>query len=165
MKESDLQKLNTAVEYLLRQESFSTTVKRLKGELAGSKETFVWSTIELDSIPCELPVDIKSCWIFHLRKDIPSGSHYHPNSVQHMVVVTGRGKSIVDGTRRTMVPFASSEHSLTDKWYVIGQDVPHEFVPEREDMTVVSFHTCDASELEEIACESDGKRLYEGHDA
>jgi mannose-6-phosphate isomerase-like protein (cupin superfamily) len=165
MKESDLQKLNTAVEYLLRQESFSTTVERLKGELAGSKETFVWSTVELDSIPCELPVDIKSCWIFHLRKDIPSGSHYHPNSVQHMVVVTGRGKSIVDGTRRTIVPFSSSEHSLTDKWYVIGQNVPHEFVPEREDMTVVSFHTCDASELEEIACESGGKRLYEGHDA
>ncbi len=165
MKESDLQKLNTAVEYLLRQESFSTTVERLKGELAGSKETFVWSTVELDSIPCELPADIKSCWIFHLRKDIPSGSHYHPNSVQHMVVVSGRGKSIVDGTRRTMVPFASSEHSLTDKWYVIGQDVPHEVVPEREDMTVVSFHTCDASELEEIACESGGKRLYEGHDA
>jgi mannose-6-phosphate isomerase-like protein (cupin superfamily) len=165
MKESDLQKLNTAVEYLLSQESFSTIVERLKGELAGSKETFVWSTVELDSIPCELPAYIKSCWIFHLRKDIPSGSHYHPNSVQHMIVVAGRGKSIVDGTCRTMVPFASSEHSLTDKWYVIGQDVPHEFVPEREDMTVVSFHTCDASELEEIACESGGKRLYEGHDA
>ena len=164
MKESDLQKLNTAVEYLLRQEFFSATVERLKEELAESKETFVWSTVELDSIPCELVAGIKSCWIFHLRKDIPSGSHYHPNSVQHMVVVTGQGTSIVDGTRRTMVSFESSEHSLTDKWYVIGQNLPHEFVPEREDMTVVSFHTCDASELEEIACEGGEKRLYEGHD-
>ena len=64
-----------------------------------------------------------------------------------------------------MVSFASSEHSLTDKWYVIDQDMPHEFIPEREDMTVVSFHTCDESKLEEVDCESGGKRLYEDHDA
>ena len=82
-----------------------------------------------------------------------------------MVVFSGHGTSIVGSTRRKMVPFTSSEHLLTDKWYVIGKDVPHEFVPEREDMTVVSFHTCEASELEEIACESGGKRFYEGHDA
>jgi hypothetical protein len=50
MKESDLQKLNTAVEYLLRQESFSTTVERLKGELAGSDICLVDSRVGLDPL-------------------------------------------------------------------------------------------------------------------
>jgi hypothetical protein len=165
MNEADLQKLDKAVAHLLRQESFPTTIERLKIELAESKEAFVWSTVALDAIPCELPAGIKSCWIFHLRKDVPSGCYLHPNSVQHMVMVTGQGLSIVGGMRRTMASFASSEKSLADKWYVIEQGVPHEFIPERVDMTVVSFHTCEASELEEIACETGGKRLYEGPDA
>jgi len=165
MYEADLQKLDTAVACLLRQESFATTIGRLKSALAESKEAFVWSTVPLDAIRCGLPAGIKSCWIFHLRKDVPSGCHFHPNSVQHMVMVAGQGLSIVDGTRRPMVSFASSENSLTDKWYVIGQGVPHEFIPEGVDMTVVSFHTCEASALEEIACATGGKRLYEGQDA
>ena len=29
-------------------------------------------------------------------------------------------------------------------------------------MVVVSFHTCEASELEEVGCETGEKRLYEG---
>jgi len=165
MNETELQKLDTAVAYLLRQEFFATTLERLKRELAASKETFVWSTVALDAIRCELPAGIKSCWIFHLRKDVPSGCHFHPNSVQHMVMVAGQGLSIVGGTRRTMVPFAAPENSLADKWYVIGKDVPHEFIPEQVDMTVVSFHTCEASALEEIACATGGKRLYEGPEA
>ncbi|NER83671.1 MAG: cupin domain-containing protein [Leptolyngbya sp. SIO1D8] len=162
MNESDLQKLNTAVEYLLGQATFSTTVERLNKELAASKETFVWSTVELDSMPCELPPDIKSCWIFYLRQGVSSGCHYHPNSIQHMIVISGQGTSIVGGERKTMPSFASLSNSPTDKWYVIEQNVPHEFIPEKENMTVISFHTCNESELEEIACQTGGKRLYEG---
>jgi mannose-6-phosphate isomerase-like protein (cupin superfamily) len=162
MDERDLQKLSTAVEFLLAQEAFSNTVERLEGELARSEETFVWSTVDLDSIPCELPAGIRSCWVFHLRRDVPSGAHYHPNSVQHMVVIRGQGTSDIGGTSRTIVPFASPSSSITERWYVIGQNVSHEFTPEGADMTVVSFHTCDASELEEIACETGGARLYEG---
>ena len=44
----------------------------------------------------------------------------------------------------------------------IGEGVPHEFFPEGEDMVVVSFHTCAAHELEEVACETGESRLYEG---
>ena len=162
---TDVQKLSSAVEYLLDQQSFSNTVERLKGELAESAETFVWATVELDSIPRELPAGIRSCWIFHLRKDVPSGAHYHPNSVQHMVLVSGQGTSNVGGIRRAMNPFTSPDHSHADKWLIIGEGIPHEFTPKREDMTVVSFHTCDASELEEIECETGGTRLYEGPDS
>ena len=159
--ETDLQKLSWAIDYLLTQESFSITVERLKDELAQSTETFVWATVDLDSIPCELPDGIKSGWIFQLRRDVPSGAHYHPNSIQHVVLVSGQGASNVAGERKPMVPFASPTASLTDKWLVIDQCVAPEFMPEREDMTVVSFHTIDPDELEEVECETGDTRRYE----
>ena len=165
MNEIDLHKLSSVVDYLLNQEDFSRTVERLKGELDQSTETFVWETIDLDTIPHELPAGIKSGWIFHLRRDVPSGSHYHPNSVQHMVLVGGQGTSNVGGERRPIIHFTSPESSFTEKWIIIDKGVPHEFTPEREDMTVISFHTCAASELEEIESETGGSRLYEGSDA
>jgi hypothetical protein len=61
-----------------------------------------------------------------------------------------------------MIQFAKPQASLAEVWYVIGEGVPHEFFPEQEEMIVVSFHTCEANELEEVACETGGKRLYEG---
>src|SRR5262249_11165107 len=102
-----------------------------------------------------------SCWIFLLKRDVPSGSHYHPNSVQHMVAVNGRGRSKVGGAERPLIPFGSDRHSIQEKWHIIGQGVPHEFFPESEDMAVVSFHTCAAAELEEIASGSGARRIYE----
>lgn len=66
MNSSDLERLHRAVESLLRQESFSRAVERLRLELSGSQEPFVWSTINLDTISVSLPARIKSCWIFLL---------------------------------------------------------------------------------------------------
>jgi hypothetical protein len=157
----ELEKLHTAVEWLLRQELFSRAIGRLKVELGASQEPFVWATVALDTIRVALPAPIKSCWIFLLKRDVPSGSHYHPNSIQHMVALNGRGRSNVGGAERTMIPFGSANHSIEAKWHVISEGVPHEFFPEREDMAVVSFHTCAAGELEEIATESGARRIYE----
>jgi hypothetical protein len=159
---SDLRRLNTAVEYLASQPSFAGKVERLKAELALTKEPFVWTTVALDSIPCELPQIIKSRWIFHLKKGVPSGCHYHPNSTQHMVSVNGWGTSKVGAKRRRIIPLRAPDHSLAEKWYVIPRNEPHEFMPEHEDMTVVSFHTCAETELEEVACGSGEVRVYEG---
>jgi hypothetical protein len=161
---SDLKKLHAAVDALLRQESFSRDVERLRLELSGSPEPFVWSTVDLGGLGVALPASIKSGWIFLLRSDAPSGCHYHPNSVQHMVALNGRGRSKVGGVERPMIPFGRAGHSIEEKWYVIGEGVPHEFFPEGEDMTVVSFHTCEAFELEEIACGSGTSRKYESSD-
>jgi hypothetical protein len=158
---SDLEKLHAAVESLLRKESFSRTVERLRLELSGSQEPFVWSTVALDTISVALPASIKSCWIFLLKGDVPSGCHYHPNSVQHMIALNGHGRSKVGGVERRMIPLMLAGYSLKEKWHVIEEGVPHEFFPEGEDMTVVSFHTCEAAELEEIACDSGTSRIYE----
>lgn len=157
-----LEKLNDAVKHLSNQLTFLETVDRLSEEIHHSQEPFVWSVINPTSVGGELPEAIKSCWVFVLKKDVPSGCHYHPNSIQHMVMIKGQGQSKVAGRYKRMARFGSPSNSLADIWYVIGESVPHEFFPEQDDMVVVSFHTCEANELEEIACASGEKRLYEG---
>ena len=151
MNTSDLEKLNTAVEFLIGQKTVMETIKRLDQEVDHSAEPFVWSVIELDSIARPLPDTIKSCWIFVLKKNVPSGCHYHPNSIQHMVTIKGQGRQQIAG---------QAERMVLDKWIVIDKNVPHEFFPEDENMVVISFHTCGATELEEIGCDTGGKRLY-----
>ena len=157
----DLERLHAAAESLLRQESFSSAIERLRVELSGTQEPFVWCTVDLDTFRGALPPPIKSCWIFLLKRNVPSGSHYHPNSIQHMIVLNGHGRSKVGGVERAMIPFGAAGHSIEEKWHVIGEGVPHEFFPEDEDMAVVSFHTCDAAELEEISYGSGASRIYE----
>src|SRR5215510_3200954 len=93
----DLSKLNEAVEFLTRQDTFGQAVDHLRNSLSRSSEPFVWSVIDLNSIESELPEEIKSCWIFVLKQDVPSGCHYHPNSIQHMVVIKGQGTSQIGG--------------------------------------------------------------------
>ena len=160
-----LPQLNETVTELITRPSIQKVAAALKEQLQHTAEPFVWSTIDLQSVTAQLPERIRSCWMFVLKKDVPSGCHYHPNSVQNMIALNGHGRSRVGGVERPMIPFGSADHSLEEKWYVIGEGVPHEFFPEDEDMTVVSFHTCEAAELEEIACGSRAKRTYEPSDA
>ncbi|HLN98804.1 MAG TPA: cupin domain-containing protein [Pyrinomonadaceae bacterium] len=161
MNIDDLRKLNDAVKDLLKQESFRENLEQLKREVSDTSESFVWSTVDLNSINSELPGEIKSCWTFVLKKNVPSGCHYHPNSIQHMIMIEGQGESKVADIRKRMIGFGSNDHSLDETWYVIPEGVPHEFFPELTDMVVVSFHTCEARELQEIGCETGETRLYE----
>jgi mannose-6-phosphate isomerase-like protein (cupin superfamily) len=96
-----------------------------------------------------------------LKKDVPSGCHYHPNSIQHMVMIEGEGTSKVGAISREMRRFEDSNSSLDEIWYVIPEGVQHEFFPTGRDMVVVSFHTCESNELEEISCDSGATRNYE----
>ena len=50
MDVNDLRKLNDAVEYLVKQETFRETTERLREAISHSQETFVWSVIDLRSI-------------------------------------------------------------------------------------------------------------------
>ena len=154
-----LPQLNEAVEELITRPSFRQFVASLKGQLPHTSEPFVWSTIDPDSITVPLPEAIKSCWIFVLKKDVPSGCHYHPNSIQHMVMIEGEGTSRIGTASREMK--RAGEADLDDVWYVIREGVPHEFFPSGADLVVVSFHTCASDELEEISCNSGAARNYE----
>ena len=157
-----LQKLNEAVEWIVRQKTFSETVDGLKNELSRSEEPFVWSVLDLVTVSCALPERIKSVWVFVLKRDVSSGCHYHPNSVQHMVMIEGRGQSCVGNIRKEMIRFGTPDQPPEAVWHVINEGVPHEFFPEETEMVVVSFHTCEARELEEVACGSGAERLYLG---
>lgn len=156
-----LPQLNEAVQEIVTRPSFYDLVERLKDQLPNTREPFVWSTIDLGSINVELPETIKSCWIFVLKKDVPSGCHYHPNSIQHMVMIEGAGTSKVGPSSRQMRRFDEPDVSLEDAWYIIREGEPHEFFPSGADVVVVSFHTCASDDLEEINCYSGTTRNYE----
>lgn len=157
----DLDSLSRAVDSLLTQERVRQDISQLKVELQSSPEPFVWSVVDCASLAGILPQDIRSGWIFVLRKDTPSGAHHHPNSVQHMVMVEGAGRSVVAGQERRMQRFGSTGLAPRDLWYVIGRNVTHEFFPEGEDVVVISFHTCAADELVEVERGSGHVRRYE----
>jgi hypothetical protein len=112
MNVNDLEKLNIAVEFLINQKTFLERIEQLSEEINHSQEPFVWSVIALSSIDRNLPESIGSCWIFVLKKDVSSGCHYHPNSIQHMVTIKGQGMSKVAGIYKRMVQFGSSNDSL-----------------------------------------------------
>ena len=155
-----LPQLNEAVAQLISRPEINSLVDALKTQLPQTSEPFVWSTIDLQSITTSLPNSIRSGWIFVLKKDVPSGCHYHPNSIQNMVMIEGEGTSRVGEDSRHMKRFADPNSSLEDIWYVIPEGTPHEFYPAETDMVVVSFHTTAAEELEEVSCDSGATRTY-----
>ena len=156
-----LPQLNEAVAQLIAQPEIHSIVDSLKSQLPQTSEPFVWSTIDLQSITARLPDSIRSGWIFVLKKDVRSGCHYHPNSIQHMVMVEGEGTSKIGPDSRQMKLFGAPDSSLDDVWYVIPENMPHEFFPKGREMVVLSFHTCTSDELEEISCDSGAMRYYE----
>lgn len=140
--------LDDAVANLVTRADVIETIGRLKSELRASTEPFVWATIALQNV-ADVPAEIRSAWIFALRAERWSGEHYHPNSVQRMVVIEGHGRSRIGSTIGEMV--ALGDGSLGDAWVVIAPGVPHEFYPEKDDMIVMSFHTATAEELLEVS--------------
>lgn len=156
-----LPQLNEAVAQLIARPETHSLVDSLKKQLPQTSEPFVWSAIDLQSITARLPDSIRSCWIFVLKKDVASGCHYHPNSIQHMVMVEGEGSSKVGPDSREMKLFGDPDSSLDDVWYVIPEGMPHEFFPKGQDVVVLSFHTCTSDELEEISCDSGTTRNYD----
>ena len=153
-----LPQLNEAVAQLIATADFPILVDTLKNQLQNTSEPFVWSSIDIKSV---VPGNIKSCWVFVLKKDVPSGCHFHPNSIQHMVTIEGEGTSKVGDVSREMKRFGEAGSALDDVWYVIPEGVPHEFFPRESDVVVVSFHTCEPHELQEISCDSGAMREYE----
>jgi mannose-6-phosphate isomerase-like protein (cupin superfamily) len=155
-----LQLLNGAVAELVTRPAIRSVVDSLKEQVQHTSEPFVWSTIDLNSVTTPLPDEIESGWIFVLKKNVPSGCHYHPNSIQHMVMIEGAGTSKVGTVAGRMKLFEGQGSALEESWYVIPEGVPHEFFPEGKDVVVMSFHTCDSDELEEISCDSGASRNY-----
>lgn len=150
--------LSYVVEKLLNDPSIKEIINALKIELQRSREPFVWRTVNIESMHDSLPKNIRSAWIFILRRETPSSAHYHPNSVQYTTMIEGKGRAIIDGVNRELKPFDPTRD--TEALIVIGENIPHKFFPEKEDMVVISFHTCLDNELREIEVESKRQRIY-----
>jgi len=155
----DLAQLSAAVMVLASRRSFRDSIGRLKREVASSSEPFVWASVDLAPIAQSVPEHIKSAWIFVLKKETWSGAHAHPNSVQHMVVLEGRGRSRIAGVAGELHPLGSAKRPDSD-WVVIDAGIEHEFYPVDDHMVVVSFHTCESDELIEVSAHG-GVRRYE----
>ena len=156
-----LPQLNKAVAWIIAESKTRALIDSLKEELKQTSEAFVWATLDLQTMPVHLPDNIKSSWIFVLKQDTPSGCHYHPNSIQHMAMIEGQGTAKIGSLMSEMKRFETANCSSADVWHVIDKGVPHEFFPRSSDMVVMSFHTCEANELEEISCDSGVTRIYE----
>jgi len=155
-----LSQLNEAVAQLISRPEVNRLIDDLKQQLPHTSEPFVWSTIDLQFLTAPLPDTIRSGWIFVLKKDVRSGCHFHPNSIQHMVMIEGEGTSKVGADSGQMKRFGDPDSSLENIWYVIPEGTPHEFFPAAQDVVVVSFHTCTSDELEEVSCDSGATRTY-----
>lgn len=160
MKIGYLDELNSVVKILLKDYAIKLAIKNLKLKTRETSEPFIWSVIDINSHHQNLPPNIKSVWIFVLKKGASSIAHYHPNSTQHTVMIEGKGKVRIKDHMKDLKTFDSSSSTEKDIWCIIDKNVPHEFFP-TEDMVVISFHTCLPDELIEIKCESGEKRKYE----
>ena len=156
-----LRRLTAAARWLLGQPNVAQTIDRLKMSVRTCEGPFVWSVIDPHGeILQRLPTHIKSVWIFVLKKNTRSICHFHPNSIQHMLVVEGHGSSDIGGIRKALREYDPSK-AAENFWTVIDKNVPHEFFPEQTDMVVLSFHTCVAEDLIEIECGTGHQRFYE----
>jgi mannose-6-phosphate isomerase-like protein (cupin superfamily) len=141
---------------MLRRGGISETLNRLKSELRTSPEPFLCASLGLRGADDLLPPEIRSAWLFALRADMWSGLHHHPNSVQHMIVVSGQGRAKIAGIQGGLAAF-DPDASWEEQWCVINCGVPHEFFPEGDDMIVMSFHTAGPDELLEVSDSGNGR--------
>lgn len=155
-----LPELSELVVTLLAQPAVTETIERLKREVRASEEPFVWSVLDLEPVKDDVPDPIRSGWIFVLQQDRWSGPHFHPNSVQHMAVIEGQGRSKIGGVTGELAQFdpAGDQERL---WCVIGRGVTHEFCPSKTDMVVMSFHTCGGTALIEVSAATGAARHYQ----
>ena len=120
-----LKELGATVKILLGDSATKEIITNLKSQIQKSSEPFVWGTIE--TFPkYRLPSEIKSMWTFVLKRNIPSVAHYHPNSIQHTIMVEGKGKVKIGNQYKELKLF---DPLNKESWYIIGQNVPHEFFP------------------------------------
>jgi len=159
MQETDLSKLSSLVKKILKNRAVLSIIDGLKGQLLESDEQFVWATLPHQLIGEEFPTGIHSAWIFVLKPNYHTSSHYHPNSIQHTAVIEGDGRAKIGNQKIELQVF--NLHEIQPIWYVIGKSVPHEFVTRDSPVVVISFHTCQANELVEVETDSGSRRLYE----
>ena len=150
---SSLTKKALGIPYILE------TIKLLKKEILRSDESFIWKALSEQLLEETFPNEIQSGWIFVLKPDTTTPSHYHPNSVQYTTVIEGQGRIKIGEKEEEVRIFDSRRTSPI--WYIIPENVSHSVTITNRAMVIFSFHTCPTKELVEVETSSGRSRVYE----
>jgi len=117
----------------------------------GPREIEAWETVPLELYGTALDPEIRSSWVFVLRRGVTTGAERHPNSRQRMVSWSGGGDfQVHDGERWVSHPLVSDPAApLESRWVSIPPNTWHQGVVGESDWLVVSFQTAAAGELVE----------------
>jgi hypothetical protein len=145
-----LQSLDEAVSTSEVSAALRSISERVLATLArGSREIEAWERVPLDLYGAALPSEIRSSWMFVLRRGVTTGAERHPNSRQRMMSWSGHGNfQVHDGTRwRSHRLVSDPSGPLDQRWISIPAETWHQGVVGEQDWLVVSFHTIAAEEL------------------
>jgi len=115
------------------------------------REIEAWETVPLEVYGSALDPEIRSSWVFVLRRGVTTGAERHPNSRQRMVSWSGGGDfQVHDGVRWVSHLLVNDPAApLESRWVSIPPDTWHQGVVGERDWLVVSFQTAAAGELVE----------------
>ena len=113
------------------------------------KAIMSWESIPLDLYKLQLPGEIKSSWVFILRRNTITGAERHPNSIQRMMSYKGYGdfQTKRDNEWESNFLERSFEGDIEKRWISIPINVWHQAVVGNENWIVISFHTAEVHEL------------------
>lgn len=126
------------------------------------KSDLVWEPVPLEIYQADVPVMIRSSWVFAVRAGVNTGAERHPNSHQFMMSYEGSGDLQIwadeDWTSHPLT--CNLSYSIESRWVSVPPNVWHRALGSGENWIVVSFHTASADELiEERTDPDDEKRL------
>ena len=127
------------------------------------KSLMAWEPIPLNLYNQKLPDEIKSSWIFVLRKNTTSGAERHPNSIQRMMTYKGSGdfQTKPDSIWISNILGNNFLGEIDKRWISIPLNVWHQGIVGDENWVVVSFHTAGVSDLiEERPEENDENKFH-----
>jgi hypothetical protein len=145
-----LQSLDSAVSSPRAVAALAPVCERVLATLArGPREIEAWEPVPLGLYGAALPPEIRSSWVFVLRRRVTTGAERHPNSIQRMMSWRGHGDfQVHDGERwRSHHLVGDSAAPLERRWVSIPAETWHQGVVGEQDWLVVSFHTVAADEL------------------
>ena len=151
-EESVLRVLDRVVFAPAAAEKLASIGDRVLGILArGPSEIEAWEAVPLELYGGPLPGDVRSSWMFVLRRGVTTGAERHPNSRQRMVSWKGGGDfQVHDGADWKSHELVSDRQApFAKRWLSIPPETWHQGVVGPEDWLVVSFHTVPAEELVE----------------
>jgi hypothetical protein len=148
-----LETLDAAVRRPRARATIDALADRLLARLdADSGAPMAWEPVPLETYDA-LPPDIRSSWVFVLRRRSSTGAERHPNSHQRVMSLRESGDLRTWESRDGRSGWRSNQLTsepdgpLDVRWLSIPINVWHEPIMGDAHWTVVSFHTVEAHEL------------------